>query len=475
MATTTILVVEDEILVGEEIREDLERAGYCVPDVVTSGDEVLNSVSRYKPDLILMDVRLEGEIDGIEAAQQIKAIQNIPIIFLTAYSDPVTLTRAADTSPSAYLLKPFSIRELTANVSMALAKSQKKQSDELSHTGPILNALDIPAFLLDSNGRVQQANPAVLSLLNVDGLARVQGESITHYLRTEMKGKRERHILITANGAELDVIPSFETITSPEGRNIGTLVVIDRMSRKERKHLEKSAAAANAAVVSLLPGRDAAGEGYSISGLFIPSPSGSGDVYDVFLIDHDHFAFYSLDVMGHGTLAALIAFSLHNTIRMLALAEPGNFQPKELISRLNERYIENDAWAPFFSILYGVVERSTGIYRFIRAGHTPLIHMRANGSAQMLSPPGTALGVFKDIGITEGKAIIDRGDRLILCSDGLAEVFGGGISGSEGLLKAVKEWGGESRSGVSLPDYLCSYTGNKVQDDISLLMVTRNP
>jgi hypothetical protein len=77
----------------------------------------------------------------------------------------------------------------------------------------------------------------------------------------------------------------------------------------------------------------------------------------------------------------------------------------------------------------------------------------------MLSPPGTALGVFKDIGITEGKAIIDRGDRLILCSDGLAEVFGGGISGSEGLLKAVKEWGGESRSGVSLPDYLCSYTG----------------
>jgi DNA-binding response OmpR family regulator len=177
MATTTILVVEDEILVGEEIREDLERAGYCVPDVVTSGDEVLNSVSRYKSDLILMDVRLEGEIDGIEAAQQIKAIQNIPIIFLTAYSDPVTLTRAADTSPSAYLLKPFSIRELTANVSMALAKSQKKQSDELSHTGPILNALDIPAFLLDSNGRVQQANPAVLSLLNVDGLARVQGES----------------------------------------------------------------------------------------------------------------------------------------------------------------------------------------------------------------------------------------------------------------------------------------------------------
>jgi DNA-binding response OmpR family regulator len=122
MANETILVVEDEVLVGEEIREELERFGYRVPDIIVKGEAVAEAVSRYRPALILMDIRIGGEIDGIDAAAKVKSMEDIPIIYLTAYSDQETLARAADTDPDAYLLKPFSERELMANVAMSLSR-----------------------------------------------------------------------------------------------------------------------------------------------------------------------------------------------------------------------------------------------------------------------------------------------------------------------------------------------------------------
>ncbi len=481
MSAETILVVEDEILVGEEIREDLEQAGYYVPEVVTSGEAVLSSVARHNPDLILMDIRLDSRIDGIDAAQQVKAFENIPIIFLTAYSDTATLARAAEAAPSAYLLKPFNVRELMANVSMALSNSKKREvQDDLSHTGPLLNALDVPAVLLDTNGQIQQANPQMLSVLNINDLSHIKGESISHYLRTDARGKKEKHVLIAANGKELEVIPGFETITASDGRSIGTLVLFDQMSRSERRHLESSAFAANEAIRTLLPGKDDAGAGYAVSGLFLPSPSGSGDLYDVFRIDQDYFAFYSLDVMGHGTLSALIAFSLHNTIRLLALAEPEkqSFLPMTLVGSLNERYMENGSWTPFFSILYGVVKRSTGDFSFVRAGHSPLIHLHADGRAEVHASEGTVLGVFEDIRVEESYGTIARGEHLILCSDGMIEdFFYEESTGLDALLKALDSWCRRSSDSdsLSLADFLRKQIGSTMpRDDMSLLVISRN-
>jgi CheY-like chemotaxis protein len=93
------LVVEDETLVGLELKEDLERLGYFVPEVIESGEAVVQAVARHQPDLVLMDVHLRGSLDGIEAAYQAKAEFDLPVIYLTAYSDAETLRRAAMTSP----------------------------------------------------------------------------------------------------------------------------------------------------------------------------------------------------------------------------------------------------------------------------------------------------------------------------------------------------------------------------------------
>ncbi|MDI3548938.1 MAG: two-component system, response regulator PdtaR [Methanobacterium sp.] len=91
---TNILIVEDEKITAEDIKNSLNSVGYEVPAIVSSGEGAIKAVEEFKPDLVLMDIRLEGEMDGIQAAEQIRSRRGIPIIYLTAYSDEKTVQRA---------------------------------------------------------------------------------------------------------------------------------------------------------------------------------------------------------------------------------------------------------------------------------------------------------------------------------------------------------------------------------------------
>lgn len=121
-----ILVVEDEHLVALDIQKCLERMHY-EPTVVYSGDTAVLAAHEVDVDLVLMDIKLGGGIDGIDAATKIRSDRNIPIIYLTAYTDPVTLERARATEPYGYVLKPFQERELMAAIEMALHRSEEER------------------------------------------------------------------------------------------------------------------------------------------------------------------------------------------------------------------------------------------------------------------------------------------------------------------------------------------------------------
>ena len=115
-----ILIVEDEAITALELEETLANLGYEVVGTVTGGTEAIRYAKEKYPDLILMDIRLDGSMDGIETAKSIHLFYDIPIIFLTAYSDDRTLARAVETRSSSYLLKPFNERELFSNIEMAI-------------------------------------------------------------------------------------------------------------------------------------------------------------------------------------------------------------------------------------------------------------------------------------------------------------------------------------------------------------------
>ncbi len=131
MAGEKILVVEDAIITAEDIRESLQDTGYVVIGVVSSGEEAIKKVEEENPDLVLMDIMLQGEMDGIETAKQIRSRFSVPVVYLTAYSDKKILERAKITEPFGYIIKPFNERELHINVEMALYKHKMESKLEI--------------------------------------------------------------------------------------------------------------------------------------------------------------------------------------------------------------------------------------------------------------------------------------------------------------------------------------------------------
>ena len=123
MPDARILVVEDERIVALHLQVMLQGLGYEVVANVANGEQALQTIEQTVPDLVLMDVHIEGEIDGIETAARIPASYHIPVVYLTAYSEEATLERARATRPHGYLLKPFSERELHATIQMVLERS----------------------------------------------------------------------------------------------------------------------------------------------------------------------------------------------------------------------------------------------------------------------------------------------------------------------------------------------------------------
>jgi CheY-like chemotaxis protein len=128
------MLVEDEIIVAADVKNRLENMGYEVLGIFDTGEEAIEKAGELKPNLVLMDIVLKGEMDGIDAAQEIRELFDIPIIYLTAYSDEKTLQRAKVTEPFGYVLKPFEDREIQSAIEMAIYKhkmeQQLKESEE---------------------------------------------------------------------------------------------------------------------------------------------------------------------------------------------------------------------------------------------------------------------------------------------------------------------------------------------------------
>ena len=115
-----ILIIEDEAIVADDILFCLREAGHEVPLVCASGEEALEALEKQSVDLVLVDILLAGEIDGIETARQLRKRFQLPVVYLTSFTNESIIERAKETTPSGYIVKPFKRRELLATVEMAL-------------------------------------------------------------------------------------------------------------------------------------------------------------------------------------------------------------------------------------------------------------------------------------------------------------------------------------------------------------------
>ncbi len=132
MSTANILIVEDESIIALDIQNSLLNAGYAVAALATCAEEALNLAAQLMPDLVLMDIRLRGEMDGVDTAEKIRREFNLPVVYLTAHADENTLQRAKISEPFGYILKPFEDRELITTIEIALSRHKAEVAIQLA-------------------------------------------------------------------------------------------------------------------------------------------------------------------------------------------------------------------------------------------------------------------------------------------------------------------------------------------------------
>jgi AmiR/NasT family two-component response regulator len=179
-----LLIVEDESIVALDLREEIEEFGCEVTGLAESADTALMSIEECRPDLVLMDIKIDGPLDGIQTARLMRHAYEVPVVFLTSYCDQETLDRAARELPYGYLTKPFKSRELRATLSMALHKAavdaDLRQSNQLIST--TIEGVCEAMVLVSADGIVQYMNRAAEEMAGLK-LLRARGMLLTEVFR----------------------------------------------------------------------------------------------------------------------------------------------------------------------------------------------------------------------------------------------------------------------------------------------------
>lgn len=200
-----ILVVEDEAIVAMDLSHHLNALGYDVVGVASTGEQAVELATDLQPDLVLMDIILKGELDGVEAARRIRAARPIPIVYLTAYADENTLERALETEPLGYLLKPFAERELKITIDMALYKAAMEArlaAEQARYRAVVTQSAEGICLIDASSLRIVEANTAIQNLLgfNQETLAAMSIFDLIDQSPAELK---QQLALLTHTGAHM--------------------------------------------------------------------------------------------------------------------------------------------------------------------------------------------------------------------------------------------------------------------------------
>ncbi len=195
MEKTEIMIVEDDWIVAEDIKNSLQNMGYLVTDIKHSGEDAIKAIEENAPDLVLMDIMLKGEMDGIEVAARIRDRFNLPVVYLTAYTNGDLRERAKITEPLGYIVKPFEERELNTIVEIALYRhkmDRKLRESEEKYSALVEQAHD--GVIIAQDEKIKFVNKAITT--------------ISGYSAEELK---EMHFLdFIADGSKKKVVHSYE-------------------------------------------------------------------------------------------------------------------------------------------------------------------------------------------------------------------------------------------------------------------------
>ena len=244
-----ILVIEDEALVADDMREMLNGIGYAVPGVADTGEGAIALAAVHHPDLVLMDINLSGTMDGITAGGEIRSRWGIPIIYVTAFATQAIIDRAKKTTPSGYILKPFNERQIQTAIEIALYNAaierQLKERDETIRA--LLNAVPDDLVLINSERKIIAINESMAKKLGLMPAALI-GRKIGDFLTSSvLSGMLDRAITSPVTGRPTYFEEElnnrwFETQVHTVADRTGTdmRIVIQSHDITDRKRLEET-------------------------------------------------------------------------------------------------------------------------------------------------------------------------------------------------------------------------------------------
>ncbi|MEY4616310.1 MAG: hypothetical protein RJB66_1270 [Pseudomonadota bacterium] len=230
MEQTKILVVEDESIIAKDLQNILIEAGYDVPYTAANSKDALKYTEELNPDLILMDVIIQGPVDGITTAQIISHVYEIPIIFISAYSDKATLDRARSIGSFGYILKPCDEKELLITIDFGLQKARmdkliKAQNRLLSS---VLSNLETGAVVINEKGQIEFINPPVQQVLgwkDSELLKKSISELIPNYNQiTNQSVEEYQGQFLTKNSGLMDLKFKLQLLTDNNNLPTGKLI-----------------------------------------------------------------------------------------------------------------------------------------------------------------------------------------------------------------------------------------------------------
>jgi len=496
-----------------QVAETLKGLGYDVPLVAMTGEEAVGKLLETEPDLVLMDIHLRGGVSGIEAAHRIRQRLDVPIVYLTAFSDSETLDQAQLTEPYGYVLKPFEEKSLHAILQMSLMKHRRTKGARENGwwMSAVAESMMEAVLICDPKGYVKFANPAAESLLGkkrsemvesrMSDLGRlVDAESrapvalpVTEPFLEGRSTLRANCRLILGEDREVPVEFSASPLRSPEGTLFGILYVFRETTERDRIQNVVLRQLEELSIVQkrLLPSRETTIPGLAFDWLFLPTTLGGGDALGCFRLDDEHAAFYAIDVVGQGIIPSLFSLVLHMFLTpqtdaggiLMEKSRPASgfrvLSPAEVIKKLNTRFYLRDDANPYFTMSYATVEPATGRLRIVRAGHPFPLLQKADGTLTQLRLEGYAVGLFPSADIASEELELKSGDRLFLYSDGLVDCANpSGVSfGARRLEEAIKAGRSSPLSEMvkNLRQSVISWRGSEVfNDDVSLLAIEKD-
>jgi len=247
--TRKIMLVEDDNTTSAIIKKYVSKLGYSEIDAVSTGEEAIKRIAGNPPEIIIMDITLDGQMDGIDSAKYINSTYDIPVIYITSSSEVETFERIKETNPFGYILKPVDRHELKASIDMALLRHrmEKKLKDNEDRFSTILNSIGDAVIVVDSSGNINYMNPIAefmteqsftnMAGKKIDSLLHIENEMLQNLKENKadpLRQGRGYNFLVTGAGKKIPVEYSISPRKNKKGKSMGSVMVIRDISERFR-------------------------------------------------------------------------------------------------------------------------------------------------------------------------------------------------------------------------------------------------